>query len=131
LGSVFPTINQLLTSSSGISTATGTADFVGGTANALYNNGTLAPGYLVLINNAGAYFNPLPKNTVIGPTNNYPLQFGNIPGGTAEAQAFILLHELAHVLGLFQPDNGDTSAGAKNNDLMWYNCGKVIQSFSH
>jgi len=49
--------------------------------------------------------------------NNYKQQIGGIQGGSAGAKTFLLLHELAHVLGLFKSDSGSDSAQKQNNDL--------------
>jgi hypothetical protein len=49
-------------------------------------------------------------------------------GGTIQAQATILIHELAHVLGAagFQNDAGNSTAGHQNDALVDKNCGKLI-----
>jgi len=124
----FQTVYQFLASTSGLGAYTSTANFVGGTASAVTSN-TIASGNLVLINNFGAYFNPFAPGTTIGPTNNYSQQINQIQGGSPQAQAFILLHELGHVLNLLQPDATSTGAQASNNDLLWSNCGSVIRGY--
>lgn len=114
---------------SGLSALTATANFVGGDAQAVYTN-ALAPGKLILINNAGAYFNPIPVGQAF-PSNNYNQQIGGIVGGSARAKTFLLLHELSHLTGLFKADSGIDSAQKSNNDLLWFNCGKEILGFSN
>jgi hypothetical protein len=49
-------------------------------------------------------------------------------GGTLQAQATILIHELAHILGAagFQPDAGNATAGSANDKLVNQDCGKLI-----
>ena len=132
-GAGFKSLNDFLTSSTGLWAVTGSATFIGGTASAITSNNAMMSGDLVMINAAGAYYNPLPSGYVIGPSDNksFQTQISAINGGTPEAQAFLLLHELFHVLGLFQPDSGNQTAQSQNNTLMWFNCGSVIQGFSN
>ncbi len=125
----FPSLDAFLTSYTGLWYVTGTATFVGGTASAVTTN-AFASEFLVFVNTAGPYFNPLPQGYIIGPTIRYLQQISQVIGGTSEAQVFILLHELAHILGLFQPDANSDNAQAANNDLLWSHCGSVIQGFS-
>jgi hypothetical protein len=125
----FPSLDAFLTSYTGLWYVTGTATFVGGTASAVTTN-AFASEFLVFVNTAGPYFNPLPQGYIIGPTIRYLQQISQVIGGTSEAQVFILLHELAHILGLFQPDAHSDNAQAANNDLLWSHCGSVIQGFS-
>ncbi len=108
--------------------ATGSGDFVGGSANALTTNAYA--GYQILFNNAGAFFNSLPAGQSIGYSNDYTSQFAAIQGGSPEAQAFLLLHELAHVFDMIRPNDSNSAANqAFNNDEVWLNCSSVIQSF--
>jgi RHS repeat-associated protein len=69
------------------------------------------------VNNNGAFFNAGFK---VG-TQGYQ-------GGTLQAQATILIHELAHIVGAagFQPDNGNPKAGQSNDNLVNQNCGRLI-----
>jgi hypothetical protein len=55
---------------------------------------------------------------------------GKLTGGTARAQAFILLHELAHALSAsnFQPDFNNREAG-HNDKLVEENCDKTLKRF--
>lgn len=67
----------------------------------------LAPGNAaIVVNNNGAFFN-----------SGYTLDQGKIQGGTAEADVFVLLHELGHGLGAsrFQSDYNNKSAGTAND----------------
>ena len=132
-GAEFASLNQFLTAATGLGAVTGSATFVGGDANAITGSNAMMSGDLVMINASGAYFNGLPSGISIGPSNNrvFQQQIAAINGGTPEAQAFILLHELFHVLGLFQSDAGNQSAQGQNNTLMWFDCGSVIQGFSN
>jgi hypothetical protein len=82
---------------------------------------TLPPGTAITVNDIGAFF-----------SNNYTVDEGNLTGGTARAQAFILLHELGHALGSkgFQPDLNKPSAGKANDKLIDTNCKKTLSEFS-
>jgi RHS repeat-associated protein len=112
-------------------TVTGSANFVGGNANGIEDAGYLAPGYSILFNNAGAFFNPLQAGQSIAFSTQYVSQYASINGGSPQAQAFLLLHEIAHALGMFLPDANSNANQAINNDDLWRNCGSVIQSFSN
>jgi hypothetical protein len=63
------------------------------------------------------------------------LDQGKIKGGTAKADAFILLHELAHALGArdFQDDGPNAKnaaqAGTDNDRLVDQNCQKTLSQF--
>ena len=56
---------------------------------------------------------------------------GRIVGGTARAQTFIILHELAHAVsaGGFHSDYGNSAAGKDNDNLINKNCKKTFESF--
>jgi len=71
------------------------------------------------VNSNGAFFN---SNYMVGSG------FVQYTGGTLQAQVFILVHELAHMVGAngFQPDAGDQGAVNANNKLVQQNCGKQI-----
>jgi RHS repeat-associated protein len=73
----------------------------------------------ITVNANGAFFNS--GYNVTGGTASYK-------GGTLQAQAFILIHELAHEVNAagFQPDAGSAAAQASNNNLVQKNCGKQI-----
>jgi hypothetical protein len=96
-----------------------TAAFVGN-AN---RNGTLVQGLplnsSITVNASGAFFD-----------SAFSVGSGNTQytGGTVQAQAFILLHELAHEVGAagFLPDAGIPKNEASNNALVQRNCGKEI-----
>ena len=109
---------------------TGAGNFVGGNASAVTSN-TLAPGYLILVDNGGAFFNPLPKGTSIGYSDDYADQFAAIHGGSQQAQVFLVLHELGHLFGMTRSDSGSTANQAFNNDEIWLNCSHQIQGFSN
>ncbi|HEV2278286.1 MAG TPA: RHS repeat-associated core domain-containing protein [Acidobacteriaceae bacterium] len=118
--------------------ATGTANFVGGNANALEDTGSLAPGYGILFNNNGAFFKQVPQGQTIAPSNDYATQFAAIQGGSPQAEAFLMLHEVAHLFGMIRNDNSPSLTYAQNmanqafnNDEIWVNCSSVIQGFSN
>jgi RHS repeat-associated protein len=80
------------------------------------------PGYAAMvINDNGAFFN-----------NAYSVDEGNLVGDTPRAQAFILLHELAHALNAkgFQNDLNNTKAGQANDKLIESNCQTTLKQFS-
>ncbi len=79
------------------------------------------------VNANGAFFNasdPNGKKYLVG-TLGYA-------GGSLQADATILIHELAHILGTsgFQPDANDPTgkAGKANDALVNKNCGSLIGS---
>ena len=71
------------------------------------------------VNSNGAFF-----------SSNYTVGSGFVQyvRGTLKAQIFILVHELAHMVGAsgFMPDAGSPSTVNKNNSLVQQNCGKQI-----
>ncbi len=68
------------------------------------------PGQSITVNNQGAFFHP---TTAAGQTMTWgPRGFA---GGTPQAQAGILLHELGHVTNALRPDGGNPKA-VKAND---------------
>ncbi len=82
----------------------------------------------IWINSGGAFFS---SAVGVGYASVYASQVEGLTGGTPQAQFFILLHELSHFFGPQEFIQGDgTSRGAqkKNNDLLWKNCSKTIQS---
>ena len=104
-----------------------TAAFVGGRN----QGGTLTgvPGsFAITVNDTGAFFNAKlgDKTFTVGP-NDYK-------GGTLKAQAFILTHELGHMMKDFggatgfQSDAGSKKAGRSNDKLVKKYCGKLIGS---
>lgn len=96
-----------------------TAAFVGNTN----TNGTPIAGLpadaSITVNTNGAFFN---SGFTVGSGNT------QYTGGTLQAQIFILVHELAHLVGAagFQSDAGNSSAVASNNALVQKNCGSQI-----
>ncbi len=73
----------------------------------------------ITVNSNGAFF-----------SSNFQVGSGSTEyaGGTLQAQAFILVHELAHAVGAtgFKPDNGSPTNQASNNALVQKNCGSQI-----
>jgi hypothetical protein len=77
------------------------------------------------INTEGAFFNsttPGGGTLTVGPAN--------YAGGTPQAQAAILIHELGHIVGLLGPDfgNGNNGAGSANDNTVATNCAGLINS---
>jgi len=74
----------------------------------------------ITVNTASAFFN-----------GNFTVDNGQLKGGTAQAQAFILLQELGHALSTssFQSDFGNKAAGKSNDDLIDQNCQATLNSF--
>ena len=112
----------------------GAADFSGteySGANAL--TGVYDFGYAITINSMGAFF--FPSTMGVGVADRHASDMNGLIVGTASAQRFILLHELAHYYGAsdyiqkdFNPDNpNDVRLQKKNNDLLWDKCGKTIK----
>ena len=97
-----------------------TAAFVG---NTLPGTDAPVPGLpidsSITVNSNGAFFNS--AYTVGSGKTQYT-------GGTLQAQAFILLHELAHEVNAlgFLPDAGNSKAEATNNQLVQQNCGSEV-----
>jgi RHS repeat-associated protein len=88
----------------------------------------LTSSYAILINSSGAFFS---SAVGVGYAGVYANQVQSIQGGTPEAQYFILLHELAHFFqaqGFIQNDGNSLGAQQANNDLLWKDCSKTIQS---
>jgi hypothetical protein len=90
----------------------------------------------IVVNNAGAFFNPLPAGQSLAPSNDYAAQFAGIVGGSDQARVFILLHEMAHTLNMiFSGDAGNDAASQQlqrfNNDQIWRNCSGTIQFFAN
>ena len=97
-----------------------TAAFTG----VLNSDGTQVPGLpidaSITVNSTGAFFNSADS---VGSGGTW------YTGGTLQAQAFILIHEIAHNVGAtgFQPDNGNPAAEKSNNLLVQQNCGSAIK----
>jgi len=100
--------------------------FVSGYAAITQATGTnLAPGdAAIVVNSLSAFFN-----------FDQTVDQGKYQGGTAGADAFILLHELAHLLEAkkFQPDGpsvpNSAQAGKDNDKLIDQNCQKTLGGF--
>jgi|HubBroStandDraft_6_1064221.scaffolds.fasta_scaffold896313_1 hypothetical protein len=77
----------------------------------------------IVINNSGAFFH-----------GGLTVDNGQISGGTAKADVFILLHELGHALSAkgFQqdgPNAANPGAGSDNDKLIDKNCSKTLNQF--
>jgi hypothetical protein len=75
----------------------------------------------IVVNDTGAFF------SITSNTDN-----GRLTGGTPRAQAFILLHELAHALNAkgFKNDLNDPDAQKANNKLIENNCNDTLKQFA-
>lgn len=118
-----------------LATVSGAGSFVGGEANALTNS-YLTPGTVVVINTNGAFFKPLPNNTVLASSNDFQNEFASINGGSDRARIFILLHEIAHTLQMIRGNDGGLDSNSQtnqrfNNDQIWRSCSGKITSFSN
>lgn len=87
-----------------------------GTAGTNIPAGTAA----IVINGTSAFY-----------SSKYTVDQGKITGGTPEADAFIILHELGHALDAkgFLPDNNNPSAVAANDQLIAQNCKQTLAKF--
>jgi len=98
------------------------ADYTSGIAAFTSTGGTdIAPGTAALVvNNTSAFFN-----------DNFKVDNNKLVGGSAQAQIFILLHELGHALGSsgFQDDYGNKAAGKANDKLIDAKCQKTVRKF--
>lgn len=87
----------------------------------------LDPGYAAMtFNTNGAFF----TGTVAGTDQTLSVDNGRIAGGTAGAQVFVILHELAHGLlaNGFENDPNNPGAQRRNNDRIDSNCKKTLAS---
>ena len=79
----------------------------------------------ITVNSNGAFF-------TAGSGANAVWQVGvnNYQGGTLQAQATILIHELAHLFEIsgFKPDFGNAAAGHDNDKAVDKNCGSLIKA---
>jgi len=90
---------------------------------AAYVGGTEPAGQAITVNNQRAfYLNSVEGRGIltIGPSQ--------LPGGTAGAQASILLHELGHLTGVLGPDLGVPRSGKDNDKAISQHCQKTINS---
>ncbi len=91
--------------------------------------GPIGSGYDITLNRSGAFFS---KNAGVGFADKHASDVAKLQAGQFSAQAFILLHELAHELGAkgFVPEGQDRdhSLTKKNNDLLWDNCSKTLNA---
>jgi RHS repeat-associated protein len=78
----------------------------------------------ITVNSTGAFF-----TTTSTAGANWVVGARGYAGGTLRAQATILIHELAHVLGAagFKSDFGDPGAGRANDRLIDQNCRNLIE----
>jgi hypothetical protein len=78
--------------------------------------------FAVTFNDYGAFFSPFDRDT------GRELREGPYRGGTSQAQARILIHEMAHLLHVpgFQADALSRIAGASDDRLVEQNCGQLV-----
>jgi RHS repeat-associated protein len=104
----------------------GVGSFSDNAVNAMAGTGgtNLTPGsMLITVNTSGAFFNSGPASSVGYGVPSW------ITGGSPAAQALILLHELAHVVGAAgfnNNDYGNATAEKNNNTLVMRNCGDIV-----
>jgi hypothetical protein len=86
------------------------------------NQTDVLAGYGITVNDAGVFFK--------ASANGANLTVGGYTGGTGQAQVFILLHELAHLLGAagFQDDFGNKLAGNQNDALVKQKCQQTLNA---
>jgi len=79
----------------------------------------------VVINDQGAFFRRRAPGGGVFEVG------GKYVGGTTVAQAFILLHELAHGVGApgVKPDYGNMEAGRRNDKLVLKHCNRTLEKF--
>jgi len=84
-----------------------------------YVNSNMPPGIIVGINDDGAFFKSISGYNV-----------GGYTGGTSQAQAFIILHEMAHYLSAagMVSDFGNSTAVAANDALVNQKCGRTLNA---
>ena len=123
IGSLDEYLNQLPWAA-GVATITPDRD--ASRVNAIASN--RVAGYLVLFERTGYFFGQPSGNTQIGPSDRFTPWISRIRGGTEQAQEFIILHELGHLLQTrgFQNDINSGRAQANNNDLVWQNCSGLL-----
>ena len=98
----------LITSGIGVGTITGI-----GAAAVYGRNGTALPkGAVITVNLGGAFF------THVGMPPGTP---SIIAGGSPQAQALILIHELGHMANVLKASDAGTGQG-ENNQAVWANC---------
>jgi hypothetical protein len=107
----------------------GSADFsdpgIGGASNTGW-----VPGFVVLFNRQGSFFNGPGQ---VGFLSNYNSVL-TIRNDSDRARAFMLLHEISHVLspnGFQNGDGADDNLQRSNNDLIWEHCNKSFMSFGN
>ena len=85
-------------------------------------------GVAITVNDNGGFFN----STVAASGAHWLIGPRRYTGGTPQAQASILIHELAHinigVAGGFKFDTGNNVAGRENDAAVDEHCGNLIRS---
>ncbi len=78
----------------------------------------------MVFNVASAFFN----GTIPGTSTTLSVDNGKLTGGTAQAQVFIILHELGHAMGAsdFRDDFNNSANGKHNDDLIDTKCKKTL-----
>jgi hypothetical protein len=115
----------------------GPSDYTFGTANFSGSGSATTAAFVGNANSDGSPVPGLPTNSSITVNNNGAFfnsgySIGGLGvsyvGGTLQAQAFILIHELAHEVGAagMQPDAGNPSAETNNNNLVQQHCGSQM-----
>ena len=126
IGAIMGSSPQDYTFGYGVVNSVATAAFVGN----INPNGAPVPGLpgdsSITINQNGAFFNAGFGNLTFSVGSGRT----KYAGGTLQAQAFILLHELAHEVGApgFLPDAGSSKNEEHNNKLVQQHCGRQVQA---
>jgi RHS repeat-associated protein len=93
----------------------------------LADPGFSSPSYYpaITINPRGTFFVP---GSPVGFASQYASQIGLIVGGSLQGQYFVLLHELAHYMGVpgFSQSDNTLAAQEANNDLVFKNCSQIF-----
>jgi hypothetical protein len=87
----------------------------------------LPVGYAITVNDTGAFF----VGSYTSGGQQYTLTVGGYAGGSSQAQILILLHELAHSLGMIPDDFGPGIPGgqsSRNDKTVMQNCGKTLNA---
>ncbi len=89
------------------------------------NDGSVPEGYFITVNDTSTFF----TDRVPNKPANYQEIAHKYRGGTAQAQVFILMHELGHALSApgFIPDLSSTKNVAHNDAIVEASCQSVIR----
>ena len=91
------------------------------------------PEAVLVVNGLGGFFNSSynppgakePFDLKVDKAKGFP---GKLKGGTPEAQAFIILHEMSHATGVAKPDKGNLDAQKANDKAIEEHCKKALEN---